>query len=99
MLLILGSEQCYLNLLLLVTVCIPVLFSLAIFVPQKGIMMSDTCELLSVKLALEECRHWLEAKQPFLVWITKAFHIFSQLRDKIPAMLDGLFSSLGLVSP
>lgn len=27
------------------------------------------CELLAVKLALEECRHWLEgAEQPFLVW-------------------------------
>lgn len=27
------------------------------------------CELLAVKLALEEWRHWLEAtEQPFLVW-------------------------------
>ncbi len=38
-------------------------------------------ELLVVKLALEEWRHWLEgAKQPFMVWTDQKFgiHAFSQ---------------------
>ena len=45
-------------------------------------------ELLSVKLALEEWRHWLEvASLPFLVWTTRTWSTSALPRDSTPAKL------------
>ncbi|KAI3366891.1 hypothetical protein L3Q82_009534 [Scortum barcoo] len=48
---------------------IPVPSSPAASLLQRSIMMSVNRELLAVKMALEEWRHWLEGStQPFVVW-------------------------------
>lgn len=62
------------------------------------VFVCDVCddvgnqELLVVKLALEERRHWLEgAEQQFVVWITNKNLEHIQLAKLLPVLLGTFF--------
>ena len=49
-------------------------------------------ELLAIKLALEEWRHWLEgAEHPFVVWTDHKNLLYIQQTKRCNARHDGLF--------